>query len=186
MSQETQRPHRGDKQQTRQHQTHHQSSPSPSCSPAFTTSTPSPTPVATHPCADQTKYCTTVAAGSKVYQVKKLPEIELSEETMFHCDSTDSQFAETEYEELSLLEACMECDEEALVEITRAGVFPEQVNERDRSGRVGESQCTNACDCVCECASVNVYRLMFVTISANVHSKQEPRMHKCIDRAVME
>ncbi len=56
---------------------------------------------------------------------------------MFHSESTDSQFAETEEcEELSLLEACTECDEEAVVDISQAGVSYDQVNERDRSGRV--------------------------------------------------
>ena len=49
--------------------------------------------------------------------------------------SVDSQFTEND-EELSFLEACMECDEDALYDIIQDGVTWEQVNERDKSGRV--------------------------------------------------
>ena len=34
------------------------------------------------------------------------------------------------------LQACMDCDEDALYDIIQDGVTVEQVNERDRSGRV--------------------------------------------------
>lgn len=50
-------------------------------------------------------------------------------------DSTDSQFTETD-EELTFLEACLECDEDALYDIILDGITWEQVNERDKSGRV--------------------------------------------------
>lgn len=61
---------------------------------------------------------------------------------MFHSDSTDSQFAETEEneEELTLLQACMDCDDEAVLDISQAGLTYEQINERDRSGRVSLSR----------------------------------------------
>ena len=56
------------------------------------------------------------------------------------CDSpsasSDSQFTETE-EELTFLEACAECDDEALYDIVHNGTTFEQVNEVDKSGRVG-------------------------------------------------
>ena len=55
--------------------------------------------------------------------------------TACRSDSTDSQFTETE-EELTFLEACMDCDEDALYDIIQDGVTWEQVNERDKSGRV--------------------------------------------------
>ena len=51
-------------------------------------------------------------------------------------DSTDSQFTETE-DDLTFFEACTECDEDALYDIIQDGVTWEQVNERDKSGRVG-------------------------------------------------
>ena len=49
--------------------------------------------------------------------------------------STDSQF--TNDEELTFLEACTDCDEDALYDIIQDGTTWEQVNERDKSGRVG-------------------------------------------------
>ncbi len=49
--------------------------------------------------------------------------------------SVDSQFLEQE-EEITFLEACMECDEDALYDIIKDGVTYEQVNEMDKSGRV--------------------------------------------------
>ncbi len=52
----------------------------------------------------------------------------------FH-SSSDSQFTENE-EDLSFLEACMDCDEDALYEIIQDGITYDNVNERDRSGRV--------------------------------------------------
>lgn len=51
--------------------------------------------------------------------------------------STDSQFTETE-EDISFYEACVDCDEDALYDIIQDGVVYEQVNERDRSGRVSD------------------------------------------------
>ena len=58
------------------------------------------------------------------------------------CDSpsasSDSQFTETE-EELTFLEACAECDDEALYDIVHNGTTFEQVNEVDKSGRVSTS-----------------------------------------------
>lgn len=56
-----------------------------------------------------------------------------------YSSSTDSQFTENDDEEISFLEACMECDEDALYDIIQDGVTYEQVNERDRSGRVSYS-----------------------------------------------
>ena len=49
--------------------------------------------------------------------------------------SIDSQFTETD-EELTFLEACMDCDEDALYDIIQDGVTWDQVNEKDKSGRV--------------------------------------------------
>ena len=50
--------------------------------------------------------------------------------------SFDSLFPEEEEEELTFLEACMDCDEDAVYDMIQDGMTPEQVNERDRSGRV--------------------------------------------------
>jgi len=50
--------------------------------------------------------------------------------------SVDSQFAEDVDDELSFLEACIDCDDDALYEIIQNGVTWDQVNERDKSGRV--------------------------------------------------
>ena len=50
-------------------------------------------------------------------------------------DSTDSQFTETD-DDLTFVEACLECDEDALYDIIQDGVTYEQVNEKDKSGRV--------------------------------------------------
>ena len=49
--------------------------------------------------------------------------------------SIDSQFTDGE-EELTVLDACIDCDDEALYEILQNGVTYEHVNERDKSGRV--------------------------------------------------
>ena len=49
--------------------------------------------------------------------------------------STDSQFTETE-DDISFLEACMDCDEDALYDLIQEGVTRDCVNERDKSGRV--------------------------------------------------
>jgi len=38
--------------------------------------------------------------------------------------------------ELTVLDACIDCDDEALYEILQNGVTSEHVNERDKSGRV--------------------------------------------------
>ena len=53
-----------------------------------------------------------------------------------YSSETDSQFTENEDDDITFLEACMECDEDALYDIIQDGVTYEQVNERDRSGRV--------------------------------------------------
>jgi len=50
--------------------------------------------------------------------------------------SVDSQFTDVD-EELTVLDACVDCDDEALFEIVQNGVTYEHVNERDKSGRVG-------------------------------------------------
>ena len=52
--------------------------------------------------------------------------------------STDSQFTESGDEDLSYLEACMECDEDAMYEMIHVGLMSEEVNERDRCGRVSQ------------------------------------------------
>lgn len=41
--------------------------------------------------------------------------------------------------ELTVLDACVDCDDEALYDILQNGVTWEQVNERDKSGRVSHS-----------------------------------------------
>jgi len=57
-------------------------------------------------------------------------------------DSVDSQFTEPDDddyevdEELRFLEACLDCDDDALDDIIHDGVTYEQVNRRDKSGRV--------------------------------------------------
>lgn len=53
----------------------------------------------------------------------------------FDNSSTDSQFTEND-DELTFLEACMDCDEDALYDIIQDGLTYELVNERDKSGRV--------------------------------------------------
>ena len=52
--------------------------------------------------------------------------------------SIDSQFTDVD-EELTVLEACIDCDDEALYEILQNGVTYEHVNEQDKSGRVSTS-----------------------------------------------
>ena len=49
--------------------------------------------------------------------------------------SSDSQFTENE-DELSFFEACCECDDDILYDLIQNGTTWEQVNERDKSGRV--------------------------------------------------
>jgi hypothetical protein len=58
--------------------------------------------------------------------------------------SVDSQFTDDE-EELTFLDACVDCDDEALFDIIQDGVTWDQVNERDKSGRVSAlfSECSN-------------------------------------------
>jgi len=54
-------------------------------------------------------------------------------------DSVDSQFTEPDDEvdeELRFFEACVECDDDALYDIIHDGVTWDQVNKRDKSGRV--------------------------------------------------
>ena len=53
--------------------------------------------------------------------------------------SVDSQFMEEGEEEPTFLEACCECDEDGLYDVIQDGVTWEQVNERDRSGRVRDT-----------------------------------------------
>ena len=57
--------------------------------------------------------------------------------------SVDSQFTddEEEEEELTVLDACIDCDDEALYDILRDGITWDQVNEKDKSGRVGLYDC---------------------------------------------
>jgi hypothetical protein len=52
--------------------------------------------------------------------------------------SVDSQFTDVD-EELTVLDACIDCDDEGLYELIQDGVTWEQVNERDKSGRTGLS-----------------------------------------------
>ena len=49
--------------------------------------------------------------------------------------SSDSQYTEND-EELTLLEACLECDDDALYDLVQNGTTYEHVNEQDKSGRV--------------------------------------------------
>ena len=55
-------------------------------------------------------------------------------------DSVDSQFTEPDDdevdEELRFFEACIECDDDALYDIIHDGVTWDEVNKRDKSGRV--------------------------------------------------
>jgi len=53
----------------------------------------------------------------------------------YDTSSIDSQFTDVE-EELTVLDACIDCDDEALYDIVQNGVTSEHVNERDKSGRV--------------------------------------------------
>jgi len=58
--------------------------------------------------------------------------------------SVDSQFTDDEEdEELTVLDACIDCDDEALYDILRDGVTWAQVNEKDKSGRVRFSSLIN-------------------------------------------
>jgi len=51
--------------------------------------------------------------------------------------SVDSQFADDDDDsELTVLDACVDCDDEGLYELIQDGVTVDQVNERDKSGRV--------------------------------------------------
>ena len=55
-------------------------------------------------------------------------------------DSVDSQFTEPDDDEvddeLRFFEACVECDDDALYDIIHDGVTWDEVNKRDKSGRV--------------------------------------------------
>jgi len=55
-------------------------------------------------------------------------------------DSVDSQFTEPDDDEvddeLRFFEACVECDDDALYDIIHDGVTCDEVNKRDKSGRV--------------------------------------------------
>jgi len=51
--------------------------------------------------------------------------------------SVDSQFADDDDDtELTVLDACIDCDDEGLYELIQDGVTVDQLNERDKSGRV--------------------------------------------------
>jgi len=51
--------------------------------------------------------------------------------------SVDSQFADDDDDtELTVLDACIDCDDEGLYDLIQDGVTWEHVNERDKSGRV--------------------------------------------------
>lgn len=52
--------------------------------------------------------------------------------------SVDSQFADDDDDdtELTVLDACIDCDDEGLYDLIQDGVTWEQLNERDKSGRV--------------------------------------------------
>ena len=58
------------------------------------------------------------------------------------CDSasgsSDSQFTENDDDELTLLDACLECDDDGLFELVQNGTTTELVNEQDKSGRVSQ------------------------------------------------
>ena len=53
--------------------------------------------------------------------------------------SIDSQFTDAEY--VKFLEACIECDDDLLYDIIQDGVTWDEVNERDKSGRVSNWKC---------------------------------------------
>jgi len=51
--------------------------------------------------------------------------------------SVDSQFADDDDDtELTVLDVCIDCDDEGLYDLIQDGVTLEQLNERDKSGRV--------------------------------------------------
>lgn len=55
----------------------------------------------------------------------------------YHKSSVDSQFADDDDDtELTVLDACIDCDDEGLYDLIQDGVTWDQVNERDKSGRV--------------------------------------------------
>ena len=51
-------------------------------------------------------------------------------------DSVDSQFTERDDDELRFFEACVECDDDRLYDIIHDGITWDEVNKRDKSGRV--------------------------------------------------
>lgn len=55
---------------------------------------------------------------------------ELTESTASSCDSQLTN------DDIRFLEACVECDDDALYDIIQDGLTVEEINERDRSGRV--------------------------------------------------
>ena len=55
---------------------------------------------------------------------------ELTESTASSCDSQLTN------DEIRFLEACVECDDDALYDVIQDGLTVEEINERDRSGRV--------------------------------------------------
>ena len=62
-----------------------------------------------------------------------------SSATCYDNASIDSQFTDDDDgdDEMTVLDACIDCDDDALYEIMQTGATWQQLNERDRSGRVG-------------------------------------------------
>jgi len=55
-------------------------------------------------------------------------------DTMCDTASIDSQF--TDADDVKFLDACIECDDDLLYDVIQDGVTWDEVNERDKSGRV--------------------------------------------------
>jgi len=56
--------------------------------------------------------------------------------TSYDNSSIDSQFTDDVDEEFTVLDACIDCDDEALYDILHSGATWDRINEQDRSGRV--------------------------------------------------
>ena len=84
------------------------------------------------------------AAAAAAAQQQQLRHELYVKDSSFDSHSTDRDEDEEEDYEISFLEACLECDDDALYEIIRDGVTREQINERDKSGRVSGSVRPNA------------------------------------------
>lgn len=90
--------------------------------------------------------------------VDKTSEVNRLYGTSSH-DSVDSQFTEPDDEvdeELRFFDACVECDDDALYDVIHDGLTWDEVNKRDKSGRVS---LTSLCSLLISVSSIFTLRI---------------------------